>query len=676
MIKNLFLKVFNMSITASVVIIAVLVIRYFLRKQPKIFSYILWCIVLFRLLFPWSFSTKSSLFNYLPFTNVTDNEIEYSISLPENTEIEKSNLHTIIEDDIKHPESVIKNPPPAIDFIDVLSIIWGLGVVYIILRNTISYRTILKTQNNCKLLKDNIYLNPNISTGFTIGLFSPKIYIPEGLRECENEYIILHEKQHIKRFDRVFKFLFFLAISIHWFNPIVWLSFKLFEKDMEMSCDEAVIKKLNNIEKANYCQTLLNISSNNNAKLITAFSQNETESRVKNILSYKNASFKYTILAVTIIFISALVLIMNPVENNSITLSKNDIKEFSILNVTSDINVNSLDVICDNIKNSKEVSENDILQKNLNEYSKIILKSDEVYFINEDCSYIWTEKDNQKVIYEIIESEKLKSLISNLITNYSFIQHEFNVSNSPLSSIKAFNLKISLPKDWTVSKIDAVRCIIGDKFTQLCKIYDGENKEIGILNYTNIVNAPELAPKCINEELNCSVYIDFTKDIDDNIINSIQNSIKISEILEENTDSENSLLKETNYIFPTKSNLISRGFYIDSENPSVNNEQHHFGIDIIGKNGDEIYAVRDGIVLSCAFSNHDYGNYCIIDHGDYKSLYSHCSELNVTQGQEVKKGETIAYIGNSGNSTGPHLHFEIMDDKTRYNPLNFLPYQQ
>ncbi|SMB79974.1 BlaR1 peptidase M56 [Desulfonispora thiosulfatigenes DSM 11270] len=125
----------------------------------------------------------------------------------------------------------------------------------------LSLKRIKSKLEHANLEKDNIYRSDNVETPFVLGLIKPKIYLPSYLSEIEKDYIVLHEQTHIKRFDHVSRFLSYLTLCIHWFNPLVWIAFWLSGKDMEMSCDESVINQLGHGVKKEYLQSLLNLAS-------------------------------------------------------------------------------------------------------------------------------------------------------------------------------------------------------------------------------------------------------------------------------------------------------------------------------------------------------------------------------------------------------------------------------
>jgi hypothetical protein len=158
----------------------------------------------------------------------------------------------------------------------------------------------------------NIYEVDTILSPFVLGLISPKIYLPATVRGEEREYILKHEECHIKRLDHIVKALYFLALAIHWFNPVVWVSFSLMTKDMEMSCDEMVINRWGKDIRADYSTCLLNMSMNQRFASPLAFGENSAKSRIKNVIDYKKPSFWLTVISILAIILVSIVLLVNP----------------------------------------------------------------------------------------------------------------------------------------------------------------------------------------------------------------------------------------------------------------------------------------------------------------------------------------------------------------------------
>ena len=191
----------------------------------------------------------------------------------------------------------------SIDFlISAASIIWICGVAAMLLFHLLQLIPLRRKLTGAVPLKDNIYLADYISTPFVMGLIHPKIYLPSAMSEAEQSYIIQHEKHHIRRCDHVIKLLAFAAMCIHWFNPLVWLAFALSSKDMEMSCDEAVMKQMGRDIRADYSSSLLQFSTGKRVLIGTplAFGEGDTKERIENIMKYKKPTMIIVVLAVII----------------------------------------------------------------------------------------------------------------------------------------------------------------------------------------------------------------------------------------------------------------------------------------------------------------------------------------------------------------------------------------
>lgn len=307
--EKLFLQIINMSITASYVILFVIVLRFLLKKAPKVFSYALWAVVLLRLIIPISFQSIFSL------VSINTKTIPQDIVYAPTPQIQ-SGIRVIdraVNSSLPVPEVGASVNPMQI-WITIGGIIWLIGLGALIIYSIIATMKLTKKLKSAKFIFNNIYETNNISTPFVFGILSPKIYLPIGISETEKSYIIKHEETHIKRFDHIIKFIAFLVVCIHWFNPLVWISFFLMGKDMELSCDEKVIKEMGNGIKKDYSNSLLSLSTGRRivAGSPLAFGENNTKGRIKNILNYKKHGFWVTIVALVVIVAASIGLLSNP----------------------------------------------------------------------------------------------------------------------------------------------------------------------------------------------------------------------------------------------------------------------------------------------------------------------------------------------------------------------------
>lgn len=313
MVEKVFLQILNMSFTASFVIILVLIARLFLKKSPKVLSYALWGVVLFRLICPFSFE---SMFSLLPVkSNPIPLDIVYEAIPTIDTGIPVIN-HTVNQSLSAATPAASINPLQIWTFIG--STVWLLGIAILLIYSIISLMKLQKYLKNAVHEKDNIYLAEHLDTPFVMGFIRPKIYLPTSLTEEEKRYILLHEQMHIKRFDHVIKLVSFFALCLHWFNPLVWIAFLISGKDMEMSCDEAVVKRLGIDVKKEYSSLLLTLATGR--RIIggspLAFGEGDTKGRIKNVLNYKKPTLWFVFVALLAVVVLTIGFLSNPKQTN------------------------------------------------------------------------------------------------------------------------------------------------------------------------------------------------------------------------------------------------------------------------------------------------------------------------------------------------------------------------
>ncbi|MDY0235364.1 MAG: M56 family metallopeptidase [Gudongella sp.] len=309
MLDKVFLQVINMSYIGSLVILFVLAARILLKKAPKKYTYILWIVVLCRLIVPISFESVLSLIPVNP--TPISNDILYNATPQIDTGI--TNIDQSIATSIPKAEVMASVNPMQI-WIRIGLLIWIAGMVILLIYGITTLIKMKRKVEDASLYKDNIYKAENIESPFVLGLVQPKIYLPAFLSETEEEYIVLHERTHIKRFDHVSRFISYLVLCIHWFNPLVWITFWISGEDMEMSCDEAVIGQLGQKVKKNYSQSLLNLTTGKRKLSMTplAFGEGETKGRIKNIINFKKPNSYIIIIALLILGVVFIGLMTNP----------------------------------------------------------------------------------------------------------------------------------------------------------------------------------------------------------------------------------------------------------------------------------------------------------------------------------------------------------------------------
>lgn len=315
---SLMRQILIMSYTGSIVIIIILFVRLLLKKSPKIYSYLLWGIVLFRLLCPLSVTSSFSLFGLAERVPAGKTITELSAGPSYR------NINVISEPSFFHgnPDDTARTVPDSlksgIQMEDVIwmtaTCFWLLGICFICGYGAYSFRKAKKMLHGAKQTGDHVYEIYRDAPPFVIGVFRPRICLPIGLDRQERDYILLHEKTHIRRRDYLVKLIAFLTLSIHWFNPLVWIAFYLMEKDMELSCDEAVMRHMRADIRTAYAQSLLKLSTVQRRAIGAplAFGAGGIKERINNIIHYKKPTLSAAALAVFVIAVCCIALGSNP----------------------------------------------------------------------------------------------------------------------------------------------------------------------------------------------------------------------------------------------------------------------------------------------------------------------------------------------------------------------------
>lgn len=321
MLDRLFMQVLDMSRAASIVILCVLAARLLLRRAPKVFSYALWAVVLLRLLCPVTLETKVAVVPELRSTAAQYTLADQPISFAGATQAAAEAAYSAVTGGsgmAAAPESAPR-PVQQIEterrdgqgaaatvtadrwevWILFGKYVWCAGVALLAAYSAVSFLRLKRRLREAAPLRDNIYLADSIGSPFVLGLLRSKIYLPSTLSLRERGYIIRHEQVHIRRLDPLWKALGFLALCLHWFNPLVWLAFILAGRDMEMSCDEAVMRTLESDIRADYSASLLSLATGRRiiAGTPLAFGEGDPRRRIRNILRWRQPRRWISVLA-------------------------------------------------------------------------------------------------------------------------------------------------------------------------------------------------------------------------------------------------------------------------------------------------------------------------------------------------------------------------------------------
>ena len=254
---ELFLKLLNMSITASYLVLAVVLFRLIFKKAPKFIHCLMWVLVGVRLIFPFSLESVLSL---IPSADPLPNDIITGPDFNVNTGINfvDSRVNDYLDD--RYFEGVTVPTNNGADVMSTLSLIWLIGMVLMLAYTVISYMRIHFQAREAVREEGNIWVCDRIDTPFILGLIKPRIFLPSSMNVADTQYVTAHEKAHIKRRDHIWKPLGFLLLTVYWFNPFMWLAYILLCRDIELACDEKVIKEMGGEVKKAYSEALINCS--------------------------------------------------------------------------------------------------------------------------------------------------------------------------------------------------------------------------------------------------------------------------------------------------------------------------------------------------------------------------------------------------------------------------------
>lgn len=309
--SELFLEIVNRSIAASWIVIAVLILRFCLKKAPKWVNVLLWGIVAVRLIFPFSIESALSL---IPSAETVSPSImmETAPSVQTGVPALDQVINPVIDHSLSPAPGASANPLQI--WIPVLTVIWLLGVAALFLYSAVSYRRLRRRVREAVILRDNIYQSENAGSPFVLGIIQPKIYLPYSVDSGALAYVIAHEQAHIRRGDHWWKPLAFLLLTVHWFNPLLWLSYILLCRDIELACDERVIREMGNEQRADYTHALVScsVSRRSIAACPLAFGEVGVKTRVKSVMNYKKPAFWIILASALICAAAAVCFLTNP----------------------------------------------------------------------------------------------------------------------------------------------------------------------------------------------------------------------------------------------------------------------------------------------------------------------------------------------------------------------------
>ena len=743
-----FSTILNASIAASWMVLAVLVMRFVLKKSPKWVHVVLWGLVAVRLLMPFSIE---SAFSLIPSVQTVPQEIlgfqGTQLSQPAYIDIVTNpNLFGDISVELSQTVDRVQWRMVYMTFI------WIGGMAVMLLYAIISYWRLHHKVATSVLYKDNIFQSEHVESPFVLGVIKPKIYLPFNLNTTDIAHVVAHENAHISRKDHWWKPLGFVLLAIHWFNPVMWLAYIVLCRDIELACDEKVIKDLENEQRADYTQALVSCSINRRiiAACPLAFGEVSVKERVKSVMNYKKPVFWVTILSMIACIIVAVCFLTNP-ERDKYTVrivvpagsdeqfvySDEEIRAIGReITITAGDNLPDTEVLLKPVDDSAETGyvaeyitpglpvkfdadKNLWLKVGVNIQNPtdedfvvyVNVKNVEVRIADEETEkwdlipmvmidgelYLDTGYESTVVKRNDVIDGEISSQVASYEKPTENNQSNFGVGYKYQVGASEGTVELLIDDKWWIFateearqkiqfpakeylEIDQVDKIAIESFDAgMSVIITSAEQFATITNAISSAKWTEGTADCLSDfkitigdkeylyhlscgtindnENNHSISLD---DVQKAVLNKVIEEAYYSmtgNVLEGSRPISLPFLEVGKYIMPldmtNEKVRISRGF--SGQYPS------HDGLDIAAPLGTDIFASADGTVVKVVESTIGDGNHVVIRHANgYYTLYGHCSELIAVEGTEVKQGDVIAKVGSTGNSTGPHLHFELI----------------
>jgi len=309
--ETVFLYILNKSITAGWMILAVLLIRIVLKRLPKWVNCILWIMVGIRLICPIGFQSDWSL---IPSAHTVSDVMMYTDEPTINSGIEViDQLINPVLPSVEGSDSSMGDKSMAL-IIEYVSYIWIVGIASLAVHSMVRWSRLRNRVRASIRVKDQVYICDDISAPFILGVFRPRVYLPSTLSEEHMKIVLDHENAHLSRDDHWTKMLGFILVILHWFNPLVWLACQKMSEDIELACDEKVIRGIDNQSRKKYMQVLLEVSQVKtvffNSPL--AFGEVGVKKRIRSMIQYKKMNTWAMTVSILIWMVCMLCFMTNP----------------------------------------------------------------------------------------------------------------------------------------------------------------------------------------------------------------------------------------------------------------------------------------------------------------------------------------------------------------------------
>ena len=515
-----------------------------------------------------------------------------------------------------------------------LAAVWLAGVLVLALRGIAGYWRLRRSVALACKAPDGCYGGACVAAPFTLGILRPRIYLPDSLRGAARQAVLLHEQTHIRRGDPLTKPLFYAAVCLHWFNPLAWLAFRGFERDMEAACDEAAVQDRPLPERSAYCETLLQFAvQGQRVPGSLTFGQGSVKGRIVHLLHYRRLGAGALAVCIAVVGLCFAACMVRP-ELSAQPETAATIPESPATAETAQtaetpapvVQTSALPTLSDAANSPRFICpvKYKYISRFATEYSH---RGDDL------CADEGTE------IYAAADGVVLAAQEHYSWGNFVEIDHGTDA--------------------------DGLRWVTLYAHMKSCAVVPGQTvtagQVIGYLGHTgnvtgNACHFEMMANGVLTEPRYFTAYTgsdaaELTQEKADEILAEAVRRAASDQTTA--VDGAAALSGVDLFTLPVAPPPQVSGYAPESG---------HSGIDFAAEEGAEVYAVAGGIVTAADYDV-EKGNYVVLDHGGgLETEYQHMKSLLVSAGQSVVQGQVLGYVGSTGNSTGPHLHFEARQD--------------
>ena len=515
-----------------------------------------------------------------------------------------------------------------------LAAVWLAGVLVLALRGLAGYWRLRRSVALACKAPDGCYGGACVAAPFTLGILHPRIYLPDSLRGAARQAVLLHEQTHIRRGDPLTKPLFYAAVCLHWFNPLAWLAFRGFERDMEAACDEAAVQDRPLPERSAYCETLLQFAvQGQRVPGSLTFGQGSVKGRIVHLLHYRRlgaGALAVCIAVVGLCFAACMVrpeLSAQPETTTATPESPATAETAQPAEAPAPVvQISALPTLSDAANSPRFICP--VKYKYISRFA-----TENSHRGDDLCAAEGTE------IYAAADGVVLAAQEHYSWGNFVEIDHGTDADGLRWATLYAHMQKCIVQPGQTVTAGQVIGYLghTGNTTGNACHFEMQVNGVLTEPRYFTAYTGSDAAE--LTQEKADEILAEAVRRAASDQTTAVDGAAALSGV-----------------------DLFTLPVAPPPQVSGYDPENGHPGIDFAAEEGAEVYAVAGGIVTAADYDV-EKGNYVVLDHGGgLETEYQHMKSLLVSAGQSVVQGQVLGYVGSTGNSTGPHLHFEARQD--------------